>query len=69
MRDCENEFIDFTNETNPKCSTKCPSDGLIYIDSITTSGEKRCVSSCKELIPPAYIDIDGVACIRNCENG
>ena len=76
MHNCSttvDKFIDFTNEKHPKCSNACPSTGLKYIDNITNSNEIRCVSSCKELIPPAFIDTEdgkgSITCLKECKDG
>ena len=69
-RECKTDgyiYIDFSDEMNPKCSAACPTK-LKYIDAITNANEKRCVSSCKNLIPSAFISKDGNSCTRKCSN-
>eukprot|EP00828_Plagiopyla_frontata_P047387 TRINITY_DN873_c0_g1_i8.p1 TRINITY_DN873_c0_g1~~TRINITY_DN873_c0_g1_i8.p1 ORF type:complete len:2601 (+),score=459.84 TRINITY_DN873_c0_g1_i8:925-8727(+) len=67
-RECKTDgyiYIDFSDEMNPKCSAAC-SDPLKYIDAITNKNENRCVSSCKNLIPSAFITKAGNSCTRTC---
>ena len=56
-----------TDINNPKCANTC---GTNYIDDLTISDMKRCVKSCKNLIPTAYIyedpDISKKKCVREC---
>ena len=40
-------------------------DGM-FIDEITDSGNPRCIESCKNVIPPAYVDSDGRKCVIEC---
>ena len=50
---------------NPKCVSSCGSN---YIDSLTDSDKPRCILSCKNLIPTAYIKkSDTKECTRGCE--
>ena len=69
-RECKTDgyiYIDFSTEISPKCSAACPAE-LKYIDAITNANENRCVSSCKNLIPSAFINKDGDSCIRKCSS-
>ena len=72
MRNCPtkgNIYLDeISDSNNPKCASNCSGN---YIDSLTISGVKRCVSSCKNLEPTAYIytdteNNDKLTCIREC---
>ena len=38
----------------------------MFIDEITDSGNPRCIESCKNVIPPAYVDSDGRKCVIEC---
>ena len=70
VRNCPtkgNIYLDeISDSNNPKCASNCSGN---YIDSLTISGVKRCVSSCKNLEPTAYIytdteNNDKLTCIR-----
>ena len=63
--------MDYTDADNPKCVTSCPNE--YYIDEITDDINdsvklRKCVPSCKDLEPAAYIyfESDRYKCIRNC---
>ena len=63
-------YVDgITDPNNPECTKKCLNT---YIDTFTINGIKRCVSSCKNLEPTAYIlKSDPInnnydACVRAC---
>ena len=38
----------------------------MFIDGITDSDNHRCIESCKNVIPPAYLDSDGIKCVIEC---
>ena len=57
-----------TDVDHPICASKCP-DSAKYIDPLTNSNSKVCVSSCKNLLPTAYINKAGDTCTRSCEAG
>ena len=41
----------------------------MFIDEITDSGNPRCIESCKQLFPSAYIDSAGTNCVSSCTGG
>lgn len=42
---------------NPKCTESCPA-GAPYLNNLTNPGSAICVSSCKNLLPSAFINKD-----------
>ena len=60
-------FIDLSDKDEPKCSSSCPSE-FRYKDFLTNSVAPICVNSCKNLIPSAYRNKAGDACVRECES-
>ena len=68
-----NKVVDYTDYENPKCADKCPNNWYKnkiaqYYYNVTWSELSVCVTSCKNLIPTAYIyDDAGVAtCKTEC---
>ena len=54
-----------TTYTINECVTSCSGDYPIH-DSLTDPLNPKCVSSCRDLIPSAFISKDGTRCTRIC---
>ena len=67
VRNCsEGYYINAVDPSNPFCTQTCPDK--YFIDEITSTLYKYCVSSCKELTPPAYLDSTKKKCVRECNS-
>ena len=63
---CAGDEVISSSVDNPQCKDACESSE--YKDALTDLNNPRCVSSCKLLVPSAYINKAGDACTLRCES-
>ena len=72
VRECKDDdfslYIDETDSEEPSCTKACPGTAP-YINSLTNSKAPVCVSSCKNLIPSAFINKEENQCVESCTYG